>query len=117
RGFLEDLDFGRWITRLTSAKRAVYTSESLLDAARFGVEEGIRAGVTTYADTCDSGVGLVAMRDAGVRGIMYQEVFGPDPAQCDRSLAGLRAKMELHRQDETSCVRAGISPHAPYTVS
>lgn len=117
RGFLEDLDFGHWITRLTGAKRAVYTPESLLDAARFGVEEGIRAGVTAYADTCDSGVGLVAMRDAGVRGIMYQEVFGPDPAQCERSLAGLRAKMERHRQDETSCVRAGISPHAPYTVS
>jgi cytosine/adenosine deaminase-related metal-dependent hydrolase len=117
RGFLEDLDFGRWITRLTAAKRAVYTPESLLDAARFGVEEGIRAGITTYADTCDSGVALLAMRDAGVRGIMYQEVFGPDPAQCDESLSGLRAKMARHSEIETELVRAGISPHAPYTVS
>lgn len=117
RGFLEDLDFGRWITRLTAAKRAVYTPESLLDAARFGVEEGIRAGITTYADTCDSGVGLVAMRDACVRGIMYQEVFGPDPAQCGESMAGLRDKMKRHLADQTMCVRAGISPHAPYTVS
>ena len=117
RGFLEDLDFGRWITRLTAAKRAVYTLESLLDAARFGVQEGIRAGVTTYADTCDSGVALEAMRDEGVRGFMYQEVFGPDPAQCEASLSGLQAKMARHRENETARVRAGISPHAPYTVS
>lgn len=117
RGFLEDLDFGRWITRLTAAKRAVYTRDSLMDAARLGLEEGIRAGITTYADTCDSGVALAAMREASVRGIMYQEVFGPDPAQCADSLADLREKMRAHASIETDLVRAGISPHAPYTVS
>jgi 5-methylthioadenosine/S-adenosylhomocysteine deaminase len=117
RGFLEGLDFGRWITRLTAAKRAVYSQESLLDAARLGIEEGIRAGITTYADTCDSGVVLQAMRDAGVRGIMYQEVFGPDPAQCQESLAALKQKMRTHATIATELVRAGISPHAPYTVS
>lgn len=117
RGFLEGLDFGRWITRLTAAKRALYTEESLLDAARLGLDEGIRAGITTYADTCDSGVVLAAMREAGVRGIMYQEVFGPDPAQCAESLAALQEKMRRHAGLETELVRAGISPHAPYTVS
>ena len=54
----------------------------LLDAARYGIAEGLRAGITTFADTCDSGVAFDAMRERGVRGIMYQEVFGPDPAQC-----------------------------------
>ena len=88
RGFLEDLDFRRWILRLTSAKRAVLTTEALLDSARLGLEEGIRAGITTYADTCDSGVVLDAMIEYGVRGIMYQELFGPDPAQCEASITG-----------------------------
>src|SRR5882757_4044343 len=41
RGFLEDLDFRRWILRLTSAKRSVFTPEMLLDSACAGVEEGI----------------------------------------------------------------------------
>lgn len=117
RGFLEDLDFRRWILRLTTAKRAVLDRASLLDSARFGIEEGLRAGVTTYADTCDSGVALPAMREAGVRGIMYQEVFGPDPSQCDRSMAELRDKVGVLRDLETALVRLGISPHAPYTVS
>jgi cytosine/adenosine deaminase-related metal-dependent hydrolase len=117
RGFLEDLDFRRWILRLTSAKRSVLTVDALLDSARAGLEEGIAAGITTYADTCDSGVVLEAMREYGVRGIMYQELFGPDPAQCAASIGDFSAKLERLRLKETTLVRVGISPHAAYTVS
>ena len=117
RGFLEDLDFQRWILRLTSARRAILDDDALLASARYGIEEGIRAGITSYADTCSSGLVMRAMRDAGVRGIMYQEVFGPDPAQCEQSIAGLREKISSLRYLETPLVRVGVSPHAPYTVS
>ena len=117
RGFLEDLDFRRWILRLTNARRAVLDRDALLDSARYGLEEGIRAGITSYADTSESGVVMQAMREAGVRGVMYQEVFGPDPAQCAESIAALREKGRGLRYLETPLVRVGISPHAPYTVS
>jgi 5-methylthioadenosine/S-adenosylhomocysteine deaminase len=116
RGFLEDLDFRRWILRLTSARQAVLDREALLDSARYGIEEGLRAGITTYADTSDSAVGLQAMRDAAVRGIVYQEVFGPDPAQCAKSIADLREKVAGLRYLETPLVRVGVSPHAVYSV-
>jgi 5-methylthioadenosine/S-adenosylhomocysteine deaminase len=117
RGFLENLDFRRWILRLTNARRAVLDRDALLDSARYGLEEGIGAGVTSYADTCQSGVVMQAMREAGVRGVMYQEVFGPDPAQCAQSIAELRETLAGLRYLETPLVRLGISPHAPYTVS
>ena len=117
RGFLEDLDFRRWIVRLTGARRAVLDRDALLDSARYGLAEGVRAGITTYADTCESGVVAQAMREARVRGVMYQEVFGPDPAQCEASIAALREKVAGLRYLETPLVRIGISPHAPYTVS
>ena len=117
RGFLEDLDFRRWILRLTSARRAVLDRDAMLDSARYGIEEGLLAGITSYADTGDSGVAMQAMREAGVRGINYQEVFGPDPAQCADSIAELRRKVEGMRYLETPLVRLGVSPHAPYTVS
>lgn len=117
RGFLEDLDFPRWIWRLNGVKRAVLDRGRMLDAARFGIVEGLRAGITTYADTCDSGVAFDAMLDAGVRGIMYQEVFGPDPADHARSLDDLAARVTDLRSRETPLVRIGVSPHAPYTVS
>lgn len=117
RGFLEDLDFPHWIMRLNAVKRAVLDRERLLDSARLGVREGIRNGITTFADTSDSGTAFDAMIEAGVRGIMYQEVFGPDPATADRSLAELRAKVDRMRPAQTALVRLGVSPHAPYTVS
>lgn len=117
RGFLEDLEFRRWILRLTKARRAVLDRDALLDSARYGLQEGISAGITSYADTCESGVVMQAMREAGVRGVMYQEVFGPDPAACAESMAGLRERTAGLRYLETPLVRLGVSPHAPYTVS
>jgi len=117
RGFLEDLDFRSWILRLTRARREVLSPETLVDSAKAGIAEGLLAGVTTYADTNESGAPFHALRAMGVRGISYQEVFGPDPAQCSEALAGLRAKVDAMRPNETALVRAGVSPHAPYSVS
>ncbi len=117
RGFLEDLEFRRWIFRLTGARRSVLSRAMLLDSARLGVQEGLAAGITTFADTGSSGVALDAMLEYGVRGTVYHEVFGPDPAMATAALAELRVTVEAMRLRETALVRVGVSPHAPYTVS
>ena len=119
RGLLENLSFREWIARLQSAKVAVMTPERFLDSARWGIAEGLRAGITTYADTCDSGVVLEAMRERGVRGIMYQEVFSPspDPASVRAAASTLADKLARHDALETELQHVGVSPHAPYTVS
>jgi cytosine/adenosine deaminase-related metal-dependent hydrolase len=116
RGFLEGLDFFTWIRTLTAARAAVLDDAAMLDAARVGLAEGLLAGITTYADTCSSGVAVQAMRDFGVRGIVYQEVFGPAPGQRDESMAGLQAAIERLRPLANDLVALGVSPHAPYTV-
>ena len=119
RGLLEDLSFREWIALLQGAKIAVMTPERFLDSARWGLAEGVRAGITTYADTCDSGVVLAAMRERGVRGIMYQEVFSPSPDPAAVRAAAERLAEQLARHDalETELQLVGVSPHAPYTVS
>jgi 5-methylthioadenosine/S-adenosylhomocysteine deaminase len=118
RGLLEDLPFREWIVRLQRAKMKVMTPERYLDAAKLGIAEGLRAGITTYADTCDSGVALPAMREMGVRGIMYQEVFcpSPDPAAVRDAALALERKLAHLEPLETELQRLGVSPHAPYTV-
>lgn len=117
RGFLDGLGFREWIVRLTLARRAVLTPDMLLDAARLGVDEGLQYGITTFADTGDTGAGFDAMLERGARGLCYREVFGPDPAQCDEAVAALDAKVAEMQERATSLVGVGVSPHAPYTVS
>lgn len=117
RGFLDGLAFHDWIRRLTRARQVVLTHEMLLDAARLGLEEGLLRGITTFADTSESGTGFDAMLERGVRGICYREVFGPDPASCNDAMVALRGKVDAMRARETPLVRVGVSPHSPYTVS
>ncbi len=117
RGFLEDLCFSDWIDKLRQSRNEIMDTEALLDSARFGIVEGVEAGITTYADTCSSGVVMQAMREAGVRGIMFQEVFGPDPAQAVMAMRELEGRIETLLLEQTDLVKLGVSPHAPYTVS
>ncbi|CAN5669827.1 amidohydrolase [soil metagenome] len=118
RGSLEELEFPDWIDKLRASRNEILTDATMLDSARFGIAEGLLAGITTYADTCASGVALPAMIEMGVRGIMYQEVFGPAPEKRVDAMDELRARMDACAMHGVGpLVKVGVSPHAPYTVS
>jgi len=116
RGRFDGLAFFEWVRALTAARVAL-APEELLESARAGIREGLLAGITTYADTAPNDAPFEAMRELGVRGIAYREVFGPDPAQCGQSMDGLRPAIAEMRARETALVQVGASPHAPYSVS
>jgi len=117
RGALEDLCFRDWILRLVGAKRAALTDADYQVAARWTMVEALRSGITTLAATESSGASAAALCEAGLRGVVYQEVFGPDPMQAQAAMADLRAGVDALRALECDRVAVGISPHAPYTVS
>ena len=117
RGFLEALPFRDWLRTLTEVRANVLDTRALTDAARFGVSEALRAGITTVADCSASGAPMDAMRDAGIRGRVYLETFGPDVAQVSTAMQGLRDGVSRLQARATLLVGVGISPHAPYTVS
>jgi cytosine/adenosine deaminase-related metal-dependent hydrolase len=109
-------DFAAWI-REVRQRKAGRDPEAILAAARTGLAASHAAGVTTVADTGDSGTVIRALAEAGGSGVAYQEVFGPHPEQLRESLAGLQHQIEALGVYAGGRVRIGVSPHAPYTVS
>ena len=111
-----EADFPSWIRHIIALK-AARTPADFLAAARQGLRDCWAAGVTTVADTGDSGAVIEALAEAGGSGIAFHEVFGPHPDQAEEAMAGaLRRLAELSRFTSTR-VRLGVSPHAPYSVS
>ncbi len=117
RGFLEDLEFIRWIRTVTTAKQQKLTREDLRTSARLGVVECLAAGVTCVGEVMDVGTSWEAMLEYGLQGVAYQEVFGPADIHVEESLAGLRRKVDAMRPQQTTTQRIGVSPHAPFTVA
>lgn len=108
--------FREWILAIRHRKEA-RRAEEFLEAARRGIRDCWAAGVTTIADTGDSGAVIQALAELGGSGVVYQEVFGPHPNQLDGSIAGLEARADELRAYAGGRIRLGVSPHAPYTVS
>ena len=119
RGFLEneEHDFKAWLGKLTVARMAM-TGDDLFVSAACGALEAARAGVTCVADSSSVATRTMpAVSAVGLRGIVYHETFGPDPIVAEQSLAGLQRELDAMRALESATLRAGVSPHAPYTVS
>jgi 5-methylthioadenosine/S-adenosylhomocysteine deaminase len=120
RGYLEreEGDFFAWLKKLTIARLERMTPDDLYVSAAWGAIEAARAGVTCVGDASDAASSSMrALRDVGLRGIVYQESFGPDPKEARANFELLREKVARLREYETGLVRVGVSPHAPYTVS
>jgi 5-methylthioadenosine/S-adenosylhomocysteine deaminase len=118
RGLLDDLAFTDWIPALLAARRnAGLDEDDFAAATRWSLVEAVAAGITTVGATEDSAAGFHALRESGQRGVVFREVFGPAPAQCNESVARLGRQLAAMRDAETDRVRVGVSPHAPYTVS
>jgi len=119
RGFLdnEEHDFTQWLRKLTRARLDLMTPDDLYVSALWGACEAVRAGVTCFGDASDSAhESMSALREIGLRGTVFQESFGPDPKFLEENIGLLTDKLARLRQLETPLLRAGVSPHAPYTV-
>lgn len=116
RGFLEDVPFFPWIRALTAAKAAL-TTEDWLWSAWLGALECMAAGITTLGDNTDAGVTMRVLAESGLRGIVYQELFGIDDREpVAPTIDSLRVKIAAHQRLASERVEVGVSPHALYTI-
>lgn len=120
RGFLDSVehDFFSWLMKLTKTRGEIFDDEDVRIAAVAGALEGARGGVTCFGDIGRYGrAGLEALKVNGLRGVLYQETeFAPNDETAAEDFEKLKDKFLALREDTTSLVEVGISPHSPYTV-
>lgn len=109
-------EFLKWIRRIRELKDAT-SAEAFFAAALAGIHDCWKHGVTCIAETGSTGAVMRALHELGGRGVVYQEVFGPDPAQSHESMRALEDAVVQLRRLATAQLSVGVSPHAPYTVS
>jgi len=119
RGYLEqeENDFFSWLKKLTLARLFRLTPDDLEVSATWGACEAVRAGITCVGDASDSAItSMRAASSVGLRGVIFQESFGPDARLVAENVDKLKDKVAELRSLETELVRVGVSPHAPYSV-
>jgi len=102
-GFGDGLEFAPWL-ELHMARKRLLDREDMVAIARLGAAQCLASGITTTGDASFSGAAATAMDELGLRGIVYMEAFGDELREAQTPVVSDR-------------VRAGLSPHAPYTAT
>ncbi|MFQ5574535.1 MAG: amidohydrolase family protein [Terriglobia bacterium] len=117
RGVCDDLSFAKWKIQV-SKKEAALDEDDFAVSARLGAIEAIRSGITCVGDTCRTEASFKVLKDAGLRGTIFYEFSGMDPATTDEVLKEGADKVASWRKSlDKSLIDVGFSPHSCYTVS
>jgi len=104
----EERDFFAWLRKLTIARLERLTPDDIRVSATWGACEAVRAGITCVGDASDSAVmSMLALQDVGLRGVVYQESFGPDARLAAENFEKLKEKVQELRanRDVDAAVR------------
>jgi aminodeoxyfutalosine deaminase len=113
-GLLPSVSFGEWLPLLVRAMRAL-TPEALEASAALGARQCLEAGVTVVGDIAYGSASVHAARQAGLGGAFFWEVLGIQPDTLEHALADDGYPAPPGRTPPDPRIRAGISPHSPYT--
>lgn len=115
KGLFDGLPFGPWLSGLVAASRRL-SREELFLSALWGAAECLRAGITCVGDTTPSGVSFDALGQVGLRGVVYQELFGTGGEKAEAKVERALARMATWPAAQYPKLRLGLAPHAPYTA-
>ena len=112
RGIVHDVPYAEWLAH-EHAKADMMTRDDRYDSALLGGMEMLSGGVTTVADFTSTGASLEAVRDLGLRSVIYRSVGVPEKAKVDSAI--LEAAKEVKAWAEESdpeLIHVGIVPKA-----
>ncbi len=109
-------DFVSWLLRLIAEKKTLGEAD-VAASIQEGLEECLASGTTCVGEVSNTRHSLRILRNAGVRGVVFQEILGRPTANLSAPMAELRATIETMQADSGERITIGVSPHSPYTLS
>jgi cytosine/adenosine deaminase-related metal-dependent hydrolase len=106
--------FVQWLKTMRDLVRQ-QTWDEALSAARNGAATLLRFGVTCIGDSSFHGATLTALREIGLRGVVFKEIICPREEEQDERREAFLAW--LNDAPTSEIIRLGIMAHAPYTVT
>jgi cytosine/adenosine deaminase-related metal-dependent hydrolase len=109
-----DGGFLAWIRRIVDLKKD-WTDREYAEAARAGLAELARHGVTTVGDHSQMARCYEPLRSSRLRGIVLIEFVNFDGKQAGEQAD--RLEQLIRECPESGRVKVGLAPHSPYAVS
>lgn len=106
-------DFTAWLRKVIAFRRR-RTPEEVAADIRAGVAESLACGTTMLGDISTAGESWPALLEGPLRAIVFYELLGLPRQRAEIALEAADAWLKTHQS--TEMLRAGLSPHAPYSV-
>jgi aminodeoxyfutalosine deaminase len=113
-GLLPSVSFGEWLPLLVRAMRSL-TPEALEASVALGARQCLESGVTVVGEIAYGAASRRIACETGLGGVFFWEVLGVTPDGLGPALEADGYPLPGEGIPESSRVRAGISPHSPYT--
>ena len=106
-------DFPAWLRGVVRHRRQVSTEQIAADI-QTGLAECQRYGTTLLGDISGQGLSWPILENASLRSVVFLEVLGLSADRAEDAIQ--QAASWLDNRVDTAICRAGLSPHAPYSV-
>ncbi|RJQ32985.1 MAG: amidohydrolase [Actinobacteria bacterium] len=117
RGIVDDLPFSYWKIQLANKAKKL-SDEDWQASADIGAMEAVKSGITTIADTSTEGYSLNSAKKYGLRGFIFAEVTGLNPADVSKIMSKTKKRVgDWQSKVSGTKLNIGISPYSTYTVS
>lgn len=105
------IEFVDWLREVVAHRRQAGPTRQAIER---GLRESVQHGVTALGDIVQPGWQRDAPQYARVDATIFLELIGPTAARAGAALQ--RARQHLQDPGASTAWRAGLSPHAPYSV-
>ncbi|HYT95513.1 MAG TPA: amidohydrolase family protein [Gemmataceae bacterium] len=106
-------DFVGWLRQVIAYRRS-RTPEEVREDIRAGLTECVRHGTTLVGDISGDGSSWDILKEAPLQAVVFRELLGLTEERAEAALTAARGWLAAH--PDTEMCRAGLSPHAPYSI-